>query len=99
MILSICDFNLIFIIICSYFKLSLCRPLLQDSKTDPEMMFLGSRSERTMENISLVAEHKLLKKKMSELELNDLYDKCDYLYKMVEISNRYVTLAILNKSW
>lgn len=66
------------------------------------MMFyknLDNSSEQAMENNSLAAEHKLLKSKISEMDLNELYDKCHYLYNMVEISNRYVTVAILNKSW
>lgn len=94
MIFSKCVIDLTFVIMCSLIQMSFCRPVLSDSKTESDINYLiglGNSLEWGVDsNISVSAEHKLLKRRMSHLDLNELYDKCNYLNNMVEISNRYV---------
>lgn len=92
MIFSKCEINLTFIIICSLIQRAFCRPIVPDSDMN-YLIGLGNSMEwKTDNNNSLTEEHKLLKKRMSQLDLNELFDKCNYLNNMVEINNRYVQL-------
>lgn len=79
---------------CSFFQLSFSRPISPNREREPDIDFLiGLENNADWEDESdrsLATEHKLLKKKMSDLDLNELYEKCNHLSNMAEVANRYV---------
>lgn len=74
---------------------------MSDGEADTDMNFLvglGNSLEWGIENNgSVKTEHKFLKKRMSSLDLNELYEKCNYLNEMMEMNNRYVQFHIISR--